>query len=525
MSVVNHLALADQVYKCGKAAHIVRHSVSFPELGTFYRALRELQRKLGSESDEEYWAAFFRPLRRYLFLLSSTPLNADDTAIYNPDLIGRLEAHLSRAKLIYPSFADEAQRLVSDFSQIPRQRSSPLLAAVREIGDPWKESALLLKDTRFTEAIENVLPADPFGEIEVVGTNQLRSEICYDRLFVLGAPCWYPEYIFTAPRAPEIHVVAYTWLRIAWKGEPAFIHADSGARTIRESASTSEAKTGEEVYAGDLFSGDELLPQLNLDAFSERLAQRYESAHEYDVTDASLFSLEGGLLVFLDTAEKSKVLIIDPDGDTSARATGKSARLRRIPATYVEPGTYILLRTGGGGDYIVPLADRSLGKNAPYIRSCQQHWKELLRKETSSKGLFAVSVALLDLGSIRAEETNLRNWMSSRNIRPDDERDFAAIMKLIGLGQKIEEYWRNARALTNAHLRAGAYIRRMLLKEVATADLDELERTGRMVFELPGNDAGSMTAFRVLSVSHKKYKIPVSQLDDPFEGEDDLWPE
>jgi hypothetical protein len=525
MSDGDHLAFADQIYSCSKAASLVRHSVSFPELATFSRDLIKLRRRLGDEADEEYWTAFLRPLRRYVFLLCSTPLSAIDAAIHNPELHKRLKDHLNRAKLIYPSFADEAADLLENYSEITRHPDSPLLTAVKAIVESAKETALLLKDSRLTKAVEKALPPTPFTEIEVIGPNHLRGESCYDKLIVLGAPSWYPEYIFAAPRAREIHVVTYNWLTSAWKNEPAFLHAESSRTVVQHPRLSSEAKAVECSDTNDLFTEEEFLPQIDLDALSEKLTGRYRGEHEYELTDARLLSLEGGALVFIEAGEKSKVLIIDPDGDSSASARGEVLRLRRIPSSYVEPGNYILLRTSGGGDYIVPLADRLLGKNASYVRIGQEHWKSLLRSEVSKRGLFAVSVALLDLGSIRAEETNVRNWMSRRSIRPDDKRDFMAIMKLIGLENKIEEDWRNARALTNAHLRAGALIRRMLLKEVATADLDELERMGRMVFELPGNAAGSLTAFRVLSSTHQTYRVPMSKLDDPFHDEDDLWPE
>jgi hypothetical protein len=96
-------------------------------------------------------------------------------------------------------------------------------------------------------------------------------------------------------------------------------------------------------------------------------------------------------------------------------------------------------------------------------------------------------------------------------------------MKLIGLQNKTDEYWANAKALTTAHRAAGKHIRALLLNEVKTADLDELERMGRMDFVLPAEDAGSFTAFRILGNSKKKYRVPLSHLDQPFESGADLW--
>lgn len=528
-AAVNNLALAEQVYSCSGAARITRHRVAWPELGAFSRAIKSLERNLGEESHEDYWGSFIRPLRRYVFLISSTPLVTDDPAVYPPGIIERLDNHLRRANLLYPSFAGEALKIVANFTGIVGRGGSPMLEELEKIfeGRAEQTSALVLNKTRFNSEVERVLMNVPsLKGVEVVGTHRLRGDRCYDNLVILGAPAWYPEYLFGAARAREIHIASYAWLRNSWKPEAAFYDSHSGEDNHSVSAGMLRHQYGdEEVDTGNLLSAEDLLPQVNLNAISEWFARRYESGHEYEMVDASLLSLEGAAAVFIDASEKAKVLTIDPDSDAGTRRRGGTSRLRRVPVSYIEPGTYILLRTSGGGDYIIPQADKILGMNAEYIRGCQTHWKGLLREAVAGKGLFQVSYDLLELGSIRAEEGNVRNWMSSRNIRPEDERDFAAILKLIGLEDKIGEYWRNAKALANAHLRAGAIIRRLLLKEVANSDLDELERTGRMDFKLPGEDAGSLTAFRVLAISEKKYKVPLSNLEDPFESEDDLWPE
>jgi hypothetical protein len=526
-AAANRIVSAGEVYACSGAAHVTRHRVAWPELGAFSHAIKSLEHELGDEAHEEYWGSFIRPLRRYIFLISSTPLVTNDSAVYAPGIIERLDNHLRCANLLYPSFAGKARGILANFAAIVNRGGNPLLEELEKIFEVQSEgtAALVLKETKFTAEVEQALiQASALEGVEVMGTHHLRGDNCYDKIIILGAPTWYPEYLFSAARAREIYIVSYAWLRSTWKPEAAFLTTHLGGE-YQSSASMvlRHDVRGEEVDTGALLSAEDLLPQVDLDAISERLARRYEGGHEYELVDANLLSLEGGAAVFIDASDKAKVLTIDPEGDAGPRSRGGTSRLRRVPVSYVEPGTYILLRTSGGGDYIIPLANKILGSNADYIRDCQAHWKGLLREEIASKGLFRVSYDLLELGSVRAEESNVRNWASSRNIRPEDERDFAAIMKLTGIEDKTTEYWRNAKALANAHLRAGGRIRMMLLKEVATGDLDELERTGRMNFELPGEDAGSLTAFRVLSVSEKKYKVPLSNLEDPFESEADLW--
>jgi hypothetical protein len=516
MSAAKNFSLPTEIYDCESVSELVRHSTAFLELGSFSTGLRRLRSRLGDEAHQDYWRGFLRPLFRYVFVISSTPLSTDNTVFDHLRLIERLTTHLSRVSLIYPSFAEESHTLLNSFSQIVLHGLNPLLLSIEGITESDSETQLLVHEMRFAKQIEETLQSRALQNISLVSSNLLRGETCYDSLIILGKPSWYPEYLFSAPRARTIHVITYSWLSSKLRIEPAFV-SHSGEH------SSSRISETQEEYGDDRAFEDELLTEIDLDALSKKISTGYNVEHEYDVADALLLSVEGGSFVFIEAGEKSKVLIIDPTGESRASSGITTPRVQRILVSDIEPGTYVLLRTGGGGDYIIPLANRLLGRNASYVRSTQEHWKEMLRQEVNKRGLFAVSVSLLDFGSIRAQEPNLRNWISRKNIRPEDKRDFTAILKLIGLESKLEEYWRNAQALTRAHLRAGAHIRRLLLTQVAKADLQELERVGTMIFELPEIDAGSMTAYRVTSISHVTQKVPIAKLDEPFKNEDELW--
>lgn len=516
------LAVTGDVYECCGSVRRSRYRVSWPELGAFWRDLRNLRRRLGDESHEAYWEALIRPLRRYVFLLSSTPLSTGDPAVYPAGLIEQLDERLRRVHLLYPDLASDARVLLKRFADIVSKDSNPLLEELDRIFNTrqGEATALILKEIRFTAAVERVQSSRPsLSTIKVVATHQLRGEQCYDNAIILGAPSWYPEYVLTAPRAREIHIVAYSWLDSSWKPEAAFLGSQPSNGALSKSLRGEDYRM--DAGAEDLVVAEDLFPQINLDTIAERFARAHEAEREYELVDARMFSLEGGASVFIEASDTAKALIIDPEADEDG--TGQTRRLRRIPVSYIEPAMYLLLRTYGGGDYIVPVADKILGAEAKHKRTSQEHWKRLLSEEVNRRGIFPTCIALLDLESIRADEVNVRNWMSNRTIHPDDKRDFEAIMKLVGLQNKTDEYWANAKALTTAHRAAGKHIRALLLKEVKTADLDELERMGRMDFVLPAEDAGSFTAFRILGNSRKKYKVPLSHLDQPFESGAGLW--
>ena len=96
-----------------------------------------------------------------------------------------------------------------------------------------------------------------------------------------------------------------------------------------------------------------------------------------------------------------------------------------------------LLRSEGGGDLVVAVADAILGPGgrirlremqaAMEVSACGRLVDEtaasLARGRRSSGGT----------APIRANRSNLANWCSPRSLRTEDEQDFLAIMRAVGL--------------------------------------------------------------------------------------------
>ncbi len=102
---------------------------------------------------------------------------------------------------------------------------------------------------------------------------------------------------------------------------------------------------------------------------------------------------------------------------------------------------FIVLRTIGSGDYIIPVANRILGNEAEHLRELQKLWKSRLRDAVRLKSLHNVSWELVKLGSKLAKtQQNIRNWISDTSIRPKDDRDFDAILCFVDLGNKLNEF-------------------------------------------------------------------------------------
>jgi hypothetical protein len=239
-------------------------------------------------------------------------------------------------------------------------------------------------------------------------------------------------------------------------------------------------------------------------------------SQRHDLIRALPVALEGGRAVFLDAEDGATVLVLD------LAERGKS-RVRRIPTADIEEGVFVLLRAGGGGDYVLPVADAVLGRRATECRKLQRDWKTRLRAQVEVHGLFETSIALLEHGGVRAEEGNVRRWMWDRNIRPREYADFLAIMRLTGLDADVTRYWNTMALIERAHIKAGQLIRRMLLEQVMKSDLTELERIGSMEFDLPGTGTGRMVAFRVVRSASDPVVISAANVGRLLNAGDPLW--
>ena len=199
---------------------------------------------------------------------------------------------------------------------------------------------------------------------------------------------------------------------------------------------------------------------------------------EEEYVSARLFQLEGEIVVPLDAAERAKATVLELTHE-------EDDPVQRIPVSRIEAGMFLLVRTGGGGEYIVLVADGVLGAHATRAREIQRDWKDRLRRKVRQNSLHQVVQQLKDYGSKRANDVNVRNWMSYTSIKTEDPEDFRAIMKLIGLADRCEDHWNTMELIDSAHRRAGHLIRQQLLEEVRKTDLQDLENWARWILNCP----------------------------------------
>ncbi|WP_212750602.1 hypothetical protein, partial [Streptococcus pseudopneumoniae] len=118
---------------------------------------------------------------------------------------------------------------------------------------------------------------------------------------------------------------------------------------------------------------------------------------------------------------------------------------------------------------------------------------------------------------------NVRNWMSYRSIKTEDQRDFRAIMQFVGLEDQCDDYWRTMALIDSAHRKAGQHIRRLLMKQILTSDLQDLEKLGRMDFELEDAEGVSLAGLRVKNIYPQTVSIHISRIGHPLELDGTSW--
>lgn len=495
--------VANTIYKCSTPTHIHRYMTYHKDFYKLCKSIRTFDRTLATASNDEYWAIFMRWLKRYRFYMLAAPLpfNWQDPQL--PDLSHRMIHHIARCRTLYPQFALQAQELLDLFLQLASSPLNPLLERLTGILARLEGStALLVKESRLVPFTETAIQPIQ-SNATVLAPSQIDYSMCYQNLIVIGAISWFPKHIFTAPRANTIHLISYRWLANKYNPEPAFIGT---SQTPSQQIQTTKLETTTE----ELFDPEELLPIID----ARTLSKRFEPDNSDEDVPAKLLSLAGGMGVFVEADDQTSLLVIDLDDDESEE---ESNPMQRISLGNLRPGMFILLRTRGSGDYIVPVANKIMGTELTNrVRYRQAHWKKLLKQAVDQRGLFETCIDLLDLGSQRANELNVRNWISSRTIRPNDPDDFRAILRLIGLEADFDKYWEDAEIIVRAHRKAGFDIRRQLLQQIRKSDMGQLRKKGQMEFVLPEADGGSLTAFRIEYIDTHIIQIPFSHLGELF---------
>ncbi|MFZ1008896.1 MAG: hypothetical protein WAN65_18800, partial [Candidatus Sulfotelmatobacter sp.] len=407
--------------------------------------------------------------------------------------------------------------LVQKLERLSAENNSPFIEPMEDLLRQCGSLSVMIRNPRMNQAAAGYFARNPnLRNASMVSAMQLRGAHMCGVLAAIGPCGWFPEYVFSAPRATAIHVISFRWIRDGWKPGPIFLHNPDAAEgknrnhrvgTMPTVGGASATNTPSDIQPADLLPP---LPVFARGGFANTGSQSGRT--EEETVPARLCHLSGNRAVFLAADDGATSLIIDPS------ETGR-ASVRRVPTDELEPGYYLLLRTSGGGDFIAPLADRILGDSAAKHRSQQAEWKDRLIKKASERfgplGRRELSSRISsDLRSQQVSQVrpaNVHYWMSAKCISPRKVEDFAAIMTFAGLEDRTQELWAAMDEIDRAHKRAGFLIRRMLLQKIADTSLESLERDGEMVFDLGDQDGGTLSAFQITAIREEEFEVPADE--------------
>ena len=506
---INSLSDVNLVYQNSQKCRINYYTVEHEQFQDFCFGLSQLDRYIKRENldDDECWKDFLLTLKRYRYQLCSTPIPFNSPEIVEKINLHRLKQELRKFQLIYPEISHLAKQVFNQFYTLIQLSDNPLLDYVEHhlYNSDYQSRAtpVLLQRSRQIPLVNNY----QLSNLELLIPSKLRDCEGYEKLTVIGCSRWFPEHIFSAPRAKEINVVHYDWFKDKWKAKPVFVASQNFEQENKKDENTSVIKN---TRAAKLDPEEILLPTIDINEIAKQYS--HSSSNNVDKIEANLFSLEGDTGVFLD--KETKTFIIDITEEYDSIVARKSV-------AKIERDMFILLRTQGGGDYIKETADKILhqsGENTTKLRKLQKEWKLYLKNMINRTNLYSVCVRLGREGcKLANSEISIRNCISENYIKPRNKNDFRIILELIGLGHRFDEFYNAACLISKAHQKAGHYLGKLLRQNIENYDLNELEQKGTMEFRLDEEDSGSLTAFRVLDISTKTFSVPFSQHGKPFE--------
>lgn len=466
-----------------------------------------------------------RALRRYRFLASAAPLPFNSPALDPMLTLPEAERWKDRGWRIWgEQTATVLGQALDGYVALRGSDESPTLPPLVDLLNqvPGGRRAVVLPSSRLIDSVQ-VLLADRYRgqDVSVCTLQALRLPRAYDLLLVVGSPRWMPPFVFSAPRSSCLHVIGYSWCADRPRITPAFANGLTlGAPASVEHTDAASSNSWAAPAWADI---EDHVPDWSAIA-STGAAALGQAADDFSGEDveARLHLLTGGDAVFLEAEDSASALVINLDHP--------HRRVHRVRIRDIEPGMFILLRSGESGDYILPVADELLGEARDEYRSTQREWKRRLREQVIATGRIGsdglqIVARRLQASAPDSSEINdghLRRWMSDRNISPQSRQHFNAVMELIGLAAEQDRYWLVMKRIHRAHTRAGFLIKRRIVQLAETLDPAALLATGRMDFRsaAPSGDGIQLTAYLVERIAPAAHYVAASQLGRPFPWRD-----
>jgi hypothetical protein len=519
-----NLAAASALWSVRENLSILIGTVNHPPLRVFSNSCHSFLKRLDVDLREDpFWRRACSTIKRIRFDLAANPVPLRRASPDSAALLEKLRKGMEYRLRLYPEAIDSALELVALAESLVLSDDAPILEYLftEDLLKPplGGNVALVVCEPRYLTRLREELCRFGLESVVALAPPRLKEPSLYSRLILIGPTSWFPDHVLASPKAEQLVFVHLDWL--GPNRPPRSVRGDNSPGSWNRSGLPEPLKIPSEQgpAADTAIEILDIVPSIDWEMLLEDVGSiREESgADSHDRVPARLCTLEGGWSTFLRAHEEARSYVLtfhQGQADVHEERTDT-----------LESGDFILLRTRGGGDYVVDLAWEFLGEKADTIMRAQVNWKVALRRKIDQHGLCPVSANITARGASAASPSNVRAWASDDRIQPGRKEDFQAVLEFLELGDHAEDYWRLGRAIIRARIRAGHHIRRLLLAEVAECDPFKLEEDGRVDFKLKGEGSGSLTAWRVRDLSPSSVEVPSHRIGTPFRLEPGLWPE
>lgn len=485
----------------------------------FYISFLKFKSRLGDLHKDSYWVDFMRTLSRFRFRCAVSPLPFNHTSNINGlNSYEELKRLIRDCDEVFPEFKTHSSNLLELFRDLNQSEVNPFNDKLEEILNKFyqKNCALVLKSQSSYEYISKIFEGNKYLSI-LKETEYRKSSVSYDLVIFLGHHSWYEHYLFTSIKSKNLIGICYDFIG-GKKIEPLEFSHPLWERNI------TSIKYEQESFNLDKYTYDspeEISNEIEIEYIQKNIDKKFGDTSEEQL-NARLVNLAGGYIAFLRNHEG-----IDTTQDVlvfSSEITFKSREVSEI-----EPGDYILLRTGADKDLTFLEANKLMGKNAQKNRDLQSSWKNKLEEHFVTKYYNNPSVSsysrieaenkfmatLKDKG-LNINRSKLRGWLREEAIKPRNDNEFKLVLEeIFGPDKNIKKYLIAMSEINRKHISAGSIVRKKILSLIQESNLSILEENGYQEFKLQDTNA-SISIFRVLKISNQDKLQWRSQTDTPI---------
>lgn len=478
------------------------HHISSMPFTEFSLSLKKLEHKIQNCGYDDILLndllTYFRKFR-YILSASLLPFSAHGELINSRDL-----SVLSRqCQMMYQDIKENIDIVMKKYEILRTSSEKPVLDYLWERFKDRVETGIVLRTASDLEAIEVVLEQtfSKDNSFSIVTPSKLKKGIFFERLIILGPTYWYPEYLFHCPRSSNIEIIVYDFQLNRDPRMEYFIESHTKISSVSLGCNIQTFRVSDRTQAQQTIEvSDQIIDYKKLEkGFIEKPTN---ATSEY--VSAKLIGLTEAKGIFFEDHSIRNIWTISLHSEQA---------VTKRSVNELDTHSYLLIRSGTGRDLIQIKADEFLGKKrAERIRYHHSIWKKRLRKYLFKYHAEKICRYLQKNGGKRANEINIRNWISDDNIKPREYNDFLAIMRLVKLEEHAERLWKEAEELFRAHQRAGMVIRKLLIKKIKNSNLGKLELEQKMTFSLPDYEDATFTAYKIEYISQGVFKVKPHQV-------------